>query len=462
MARGEVTIAVNNGDKVAVGHNTRADEIVKHEPHIDPNGIYEIWHHEDLRDFYSRTFRAAQVENDNRVRACRRIGDYLDSLTRDAVAAEEANEEIRKRNKEHKAAGEPMEKLKVAKKPVYEIIAGIYPQGDLELTERESRDALHLWVFGDGTDKHKSWEERNPGLKLVGVYYHADEYDARPHIHLDYVPVAECSRGMKIQNSLEGALNAQGLKSGKVRCEDGQERLKTAQEQFTDAERDGLQAICEEMGLDVLHPQRGKKTRHKSTAELKRETRAAKQEADLDTMKASVVAELERRKDAIEAELKAKADALDEREKALDGREQGLDGREQGLDELEKTLTVWEAGLGDQEKALDAKEKALAGKADALDEREKKLNGRELPLSSREGAVKLREDDVKKREDAAAAREAGLDDVEKMALAARQKVETSAAYLDMWREDFKKRMEAEYDKMVQNGTYFEKYPGTAH
>lgn len=461
MARGEVTIAVHNGTEVATGHNIRDPEICKHEPHIDPNGIHEIWHHEDLRDFYARTFGAAQREYDNKARACRRIGDYLDSITRDAVAAEEANAEIKARNKEHKAAGEPMEKLKVAKKPVYEIIAGIYPQGDLELTERESRDALHLWLFGDGTDKHKSWEERNPGMKLVGAYYHADEPDARPHVHIDYVPVAECGRGMRVQNSLEGALNAQGLKSGKVKCEDGEERLKTAQEQFTDAERDGLQAICEEMGLEVVHPQRGKKSRHKSTAEKKRDTRTAEQEAalvDLDAMKAAVVADLERRKAEIEAELKATADALAEREKKLDGREKKLDGRGKELDEQEKSLTAWEAGLGDQEKALDEREKALGRKADALDEREKQLNGRELPLSSREDALKLREADVKKREDAAAARETSLDDVEKLALEARRKVENSPAYLDLWHENYKKQVQAGYEKMVQDGTYFEAYP----
>lgn len=430
MAQGEVTIAVHNGTEVATGHNLRDPEICQHEPHIDPNGIHETWLHEDLREFYKRTFKASQVEHDNRVRACRRIGDYLDSITREAVAAEEANVEIRARNKEHKAAGEKLEKLKVAKKPVYEIIAGIYPQGDLDLSERESRDALHLWVFGDGTDKHKSWEERNPGLKLVGVYYHADEPDSRPHVHIDYVPVAECDRGMRLQNSLEGALNAGGMASGVVMCADGEKRLKTAQEQFTDAERDGLQGICEEMGLDVLHPQRGKKTRHKSTAEKKRETQAA----NLDAGRAAVVAELEARKAEIEAALQAQADALDEREK--------------DLTERETTVAQKEQGLTERADALDKRAQDLKTKETAVDDMQKRLNGMSLNLSSRESAVS-------KREAQAQAREEGLDEVERAALEARKKVENSSTYLMQWRENLKRQIEDDYRKRVLDGSYFE-------
>lgn len=464
--QGEVTIAVHNGTEVATGHNLRDPEIVQHEPHINPDGIHETWHHEDLRDFYARTFGAAQREYDNKARACRRIGDYLDSITREAVAAEEANVEIRARNKERRERGEKdLEKLKVAKKPVYEIIAGIYPQGDLELSERESRDALHLWIFGDGTDDHPSWEERNPGMKLVGVYYHADEDDARPHVHIDYVPVAECSRGMRVQNSLEGALNAQGLKSGKVPCADGVARLKTAQEQFTDAERDGLQKICEEMGLEVIHPQRGKKSRHKSTAELKRDTRAAEQDAEaaahaanLDAARESVMAELERRKAEIEAELDAKADALDERERGLDDRERDLDAVAEKMDAEGDALDERERQLNARAASLDDQAVAQGEKADALDEREKKLNGRELALSSREGRLKPREDAVAEREAAATAREAALDDVERMALAERKKVEASPTYLVAWRENYKQTVEAGYRKMVQDGSYFEAHP----
>lgn len=445
----EVTIAVHNGTDVAVAHNLRDPEVCSHEPHIDPNGIHETWHHADLRDFYNRTFGAAQREYDNKARACRRIGDYLDSITRDAVAAEEANVEIRARNKQHKEAGEKLEKLKVAKKPVYEIIAGIYPQGDLELTEQESRDALHLWVFGDGTDEHPSWEERNPGLKLVGVYYHADEPDARPHVHIDYVPVAECSRGMRIQNSLEGALNAQGKVSGKVACADGIERLKTAQEQFTDAERDGLQKICEEMGFEVLHPQRGKKTKHKSTAEKKRETQAE----NLDAAREHVLAELQTKVDEANEQLQQRSDALDERSQDLDDRETALDERSQDLDARKTALDGRSQDLNDRETALDKRSQDLDAREISLDKRsqdledlKRQLNGIKLNLSSKEQSLADRETKLQAREDA-------LDEVERAAVVARQEVEKSSAYLMKWRTGLEAHLKEGYGKQVADGTY---------
>ena len=47
------------------------------------------------------------------------------------------------------------------------------------------------------------WAERNPNLHLIGAYIHCDEPDGTVHLHCDYIPVAECSRGMSIQNSLD-------------------------------------------------------------------------------------------------------------------------------------------------------------------------------------------------------------------------------------------------------------------
>lgn len=306
---GEVTISTHNGSTVAVGHNLRDPAICAHEPHIDPDGVHEVWHHEDLREFYERTFGQAQRDYDSRARGSRQIGNYLEKLTKEAAEAEAENAEIRERNKAHKAAGEKSEKLKVAKKPVYEMVIGIYAQGDLKLTDEQCREMLRLYVLGDGTPEHPSWQERNPGLRVVGIYYHADEPDgAGPHVHLDYVPVAEVAKGMAVQNSLEGALKAQGLRSGKVMCADGKERLKTAQESWTDGERDALQAVCEGYGFDVLHPQRGKKSVHKSTAEMRTE-------ANIKALEAAAAAD---RAKAAE-ELKAAQEARQEAVRRLDG-----------------------------------------------------------------------------------------------------------------------------------------------
>lgn len=317
MSRGEVTISTHNGSTVAVAHNLREPEICSHESHIDPEGVHEVWLHKDLREFYEETFGEAQREYDSRARASRRVGDYLDKLTKEAAEGEEENEKIRARNKAHQAAGEKAEKLKVVKKPVYEEICGVYAQGELELTDDECREMLHLYVMGDGTPEHPSWQERNPGLRMVGAYYHADEPDGvGPHVHIDYVPVAEFSKGMRVQNSLEGALKLRGLSSGKVMCLDGEERFKSAQEQWTDSENDTLQSICEGYDLDVIHPKRGKGSVHLSTAELKIARQIEEAHKALDAREESISRQ--------EAGLSIRANALADERKRLDAEREQL------------------------------------------------------------------------------------------------------------------------------------------
>lgn len=285
MARGQVTISTHGGHAVAWGHNRRDPEIVKHEPHIDPDGVHEIWQDESLRAVYEREFEPARLEYDRKARKSRRIGKpYLDYLTEEAARLDTENEQIRAANAEAKAWNElhaaeieagaekakEFQKEKAVKRPVYEEILGVYAQDDLELTDEECRELLRLHVMGDGTPEHPSWQERHPGLRVVGIYYHADEPDGGgPHVHLDYVPVADCSRGMARQNSLEQALALEGLRSGKVMGIDGQEHLQTAREQWSAAENQHLQTICEEADLEVIHPQRGKHSVHVSTAEKK-------------------------------------------------------------------------------------------------------------------------------------------------------------------------------------------------
>lgn len=51
----------------------------------------------------------------------------------------------------------------------------------------------------------EGFEDRNPGLELIGVYIHMDE--ASPHMHFDYIPVAEgYKNGGQKRNSLDRAM----------------------------------------------------------------------------------------------------------------------------------------------------------------------------------------------------------------------------------------------------------------
>ncbi len=57
----------------------------------------------------------------------------------------------------------------------------------------------------------RSFEERNPHLKVFNAVIHMDE--ETPHLHLDFVPVTDEARknGMRVRNSLTGALRQQGF-----------------------------------------------------------------------------------------------------------------------------------------------------------------------------------------------------------------------------------------------------------
>ena len=57
----------------------------------------------------------------------------------------------------------------------------------------------------------RSFEERNPHLKVFNAVIHMDE--ETPHLHLDFVPVTDEARknGMRVRNSLTGALRQQSF-----------------------------------------------------------------------------------------------------------------------------------------------------------------------------------------------------------------------------------------------------------
>lgn len=166
-----------------------------------------------------------------------------------------------------------MKRPKAAAALVYEEIAGIYQQGGPELTTDEKKALLKEYADG--------WQQRNPSMALVGVYYHEDEEGKDPHLHIDYVPVGTgYQRGPKVQNCLERACNAMGYKSMGASA--------SAQIQWQGAENDFLQKLCETHDIEVLRPKTGKKSRHKSTAQYKLEQRLKEAEAKLKDMEAKV------------------------------------------------------------------------------------------------------------------------------------------------------------------------------
>lgn len=206
------TIATHNGSKVCRDHNIRNPKVTSKESHIDPNGKYEIWHDEKIREAYKRIFGEALKEyNDRQTREERKISNYYNKVAKDS--------------KKHVA---------------YEMIYGVYGK---DVSEENKKEILQEFF--------RTWKERNPSLEVVGAYYHADE-QGEQHVHVDYVPVGKgYSKGMSVQNGLNKALEEMGFRTIT--------KAETAQIQWERRENKYLEQLCRQRGIDVERPKDGKR-----------------------------------------------------------------------------------------------------------------------------------------------------------------------------------------------------------
>lgn len=234
------TISFHNGSSWSRGHNLRDKRFIKEQAHIDTslskNNV--ILMDELVRKAYDRIFGEAVAEyNSKQKRSDRRIDNYYNKIKND--------------KKKH---------------IVYECIVQIGDKDDTGNNAELEKEALKRFV--------EDWKRRNPNLKLIGAYIHADEPDGTVHLHIDYIPVAECSRGMKLQNSLDKALQQQGFKTENIH--------KTAQIAWQDSERRALIDICKELGIDVHKNPQGitKGREHLSKAEYQQLKDTAKKQME--------------------------------------------------------------------------------------------------------------------------------------------------------------------------------------
>lgn len=103
----------------------------------------------------------------------------------------------------------------------------------------------------------EGFEERNPGLELIGAYIHMDE--ASPHMHFDYIPVSEGYKtGIQKRNSLDRAMrNLIHTRTGHEYSPRPSEKdlngkcTDNATKQWKELERAHFRRICIKHGLTV-------------------------------------------------------------------------------------------------------------------------------------------------------------------------------------------------------------------
>lgn len=90
----------------------------------------------------------------------------------------------------------------------------------------------------------RTFEARNPNLKLIGAYVHMDE--ASPHLHVDYIPVARGYKtGLQARNSLDKAMKQMGYTPVK------ESRKNNATKLWKENERAYFGELCRSKGLKV-------------------------------------------------------------------------------------------------------------------------------------------------------------------------------------------------------------------
>ena len=82
----------------------------------------------------------------------------------------------------------------------------------------------------------EEFQARNPNLYVFNAVLHMDE--ATPHLHIDFVPyITDSRRGLKVRNTLKGALAAQGFVGEGKRCSEWS--------RWTDSEKEALAGVME-------------------------------------------------------------------------------------------------------------------------------------------------------------------------------------------------------------------------
>lgn len=200
------TISTHNGSQVSKKHNERDYDTCIKESHIDLSREHENWvNYASLEQVYDELFGEAVKEyNLKQKRDDRKIDSYFRKIEADKQ-----------------------------KHSCYEMIIGVYD----DVTDKQTKKEI-LKEFVD------TWQERNPNLRLIGAYFHADEQGKDPHVHIDYIPVATGQkRGLSTQNALKKALGQMGF--------EGKKASLTAQMLWERRENDYLAELCQSKGISV-------------------------------------------------------------------------------------------------------------------------------------------------------------------------------------------------------------------
>jgi len=188
-------------------------------------------------NYNSRQFKATNIDAERtqfNISYCNTpIKDVYHELFDDALQRYNA-----KQKRADRYIDDYYEKIRTGKqeKLFYEVI---FQVGNKENMASESKDGQIAAKVLD--DFMKTFQERNPYLKVFSAHLHMDE--ATPHLHVDFVPfITESKRGLDTRVSLKQALAAQGFIGGT--------RGDTEWSQWVKSEKNQLSQVMERNGIE--------------------------------------------------------------------------------------------------------------------------------------------------------------------------------------------------------------------
>ncbi|MED1630650.1 plasmid recombination protein [Bacillus mycoides] len=167
------SISFNQSHQSSLSHNNR--ENIYGNPGIDPSRLDEniYFVQKDIRSVYKDVFQeAVDKYNEKQKRNDRKIQDYYDK--------------IHKTEKTHEQR---------------ELVVAVGEGKDDPKYREAKKEALKQYA--------EAFQGRNPNLAVYNMVLHDDE--ANPHLHINYVPNFESSRGLTRRVGMDRALQQQGV-----------------------------------------------------------------------------------------------------------------------------------------------------------------------------------------------------------------------------------------------------------
>lgn len=167
------SISFNQSHQSSLSHNNR--ENIHGNPGIDPARLHEniYFVQKDIRSVYKDIFQAAVDKyNEKQKRNDRKIDDYYDKIHKDDKTHEQR-----------------------------ELVVALGEGKDDPKYREAKKEALKQYA--------EAFQGRNPNLAVYNMVLHDDE--ANPHLHINYVPNFESSRGLTRRVGMDRALQQQGV-----------------------------------------------------------------------------------------------------------------------------------------------------------------------------------------------------------------------------------------------------------